>query len=263
VVLSYVLERRGARVVGIDPGAEDESLPWFAPVRGLARDNGVPIGRFDADLVIDCDPDARPTRPEGVGLRILPPRGTPSADVNRMLLGGATDWDAIITDGGGVWETRRLESEPNDTATDVLDRATLRLVEALDAVWDTLRAGAPLAPLPRPLVAGRWRPQEAFVTWELPAETIVRRVRAAGGPWGGARTHLGDTTIWILDADVAESTPPEGEIPGTIVACDESMVVATGRGSVRIERLRPGWRPARRAGPYLRESGLGAGYLLA
>ena len=38
VVVPYLLERRGARIVALDPGEEDESLPWFAPVRGLARE---------------------------------------------------------------------------------------------------------------------------------------------------------------------------------------------------------------------------------
>ncbi len=268
VVFAYVIERRGARVVGIDPGTEDESAPWFAPVRGLARDNGVAIGRFEADLVIDCDPDARPTRPEGVGLRVLPPVGARSADVNRMLLGGDGTWEVVVTDGTGAWTARSLAVEPDDTAEDVIDRATLRLVEALDACWGALpqgaqEASAPPEPLARPLNGGRWRPQESFVTWELPAETVVRRIRAAGGPWGGARTHLGDTTLWVLDASVDPNTRSEGDLPGTIVACDEGMVIAAGRGHVRIERVRPGWRPARRAGPYLRESALGVGYLLA
>jgi hypothetical protein len=48
VVVAYALERRGARVVSLDPGDEDEGLPWFAPIRGLARDNGLALGRADA-----------------------------------------------------------------------------------------------------------------------------------------------------------------------------------------------------------------------
>ncbi len=261
IVLPYVLERRGARVVALDPGEEHEADPWFAPVRGLARDNGIPLGRREADLVLDCDPSARPTRPEGVGLRILPPSGSRSPDVNRLILGGDPAWDAVVTEGSGAGAVRRVEAEPRDDAADLLERAALRLVEALDEAWDQLRA--PPSPLARPLVGGRWRPQESFVTWELPAASVVKRIRACAGPWGGARTHLGDTPLWLLDAAEVEMSSSDAQIPGTIVAVDEGVTVATGRGNVRIEVVRPGWRPTRRAGAYLREAGLGVGYLLA
>ncbi len=268
VVMHYVLERRGCRVVGLDPGDDDETLPWHAPVRALARDHGVLLGRGDADLVIDCDPDTRPVAPEGVGLRLCAPAGAASADANRMVLGGAAGWHAVVTDGHAAWATRPLSADPDpgpggDDAETVLAHATVRLLEALDEGWDAILAGPPGIPLPTPLRAGRWRPQESWITWELPASLLVRRIRAASGPWGGARTHLGDTIVWLEDAVMVADETPGAFLPGTIVEVGRDIVVATGRGLVRLSRLRPAWRPSRAAGDFVRESGLSEGYLLA
>ena len=266
----YLLERRGARVVGIDPGEEHEGLPWFAPVRGLARDNGIPLGRAEADLVLDLDPDARPTAPEGVGLRVLAPQGARSPDLNRALLdpraGGATGtWEVVLTDGRAAWGSRPVEVLPGDDAVHLMDRAALRALETLDAAWEALvgDGGAAPAPLARPLVGGRFRAQETFVNWELPAEAIVARVRACAGPWGGARTHLGETAIWLLDAEVHAPHAPAGWSPGTLLEVDDAICVVAGRGVVRTHRLRAGLRPPQSAGAFATASGVGPGYLLA
>ena len=271
-VVPYLLERRGARIVGIDPGEEHEAHPWFAPVRGLARDNGIPIGRGEADLVLDLDPDARPTTPEGVGLRVLAPPGARSPDLNRALLapnaGGAPGpWEMVLTDRIGAWGSRAVEVHPGDDAATLMDRAALRALETLDAAWgalvDALPGSTPPLPLARPLLGGRFRPQETFVNWEFPAEAVVARVRACAGPWGGARTHLGETAIWLLDAEVHAPCAPEGWAPGTLLEVDDSICVVAGRGVVRVHRLRAGLRPPQSAGAFATASGVGPGYLLA
>lgn len=262
VALPYLLERRNARIVGLDPGEEDEGLPWFAPVRGLCRDNGVPIGRFPADLVLDLDPDARPTAGDGVMVRVLAPPGARSPDLNRALLGPGP-WEMVVTDGTGVWGRAPVAPEDDDDGEGVQDQGTLRGIEALDAAWDTILAGPPPEPLPRPLIGGRWRPQEGHVLWEQDAARIVARVRAAAGPWGGARAQLGETPVWLLDARIVDEATPAGFAPGTIVAMSRGLDVATGRGTVRVERLRPGWRPPRTAGGFAADSGLSPGYQFA
>ncbi|MDP2308180.1 MAG: hypothetical protein Q8P18_19325 [Pseudomonadota bacterium] len=263
VVVPYLLERRAVRVVGLDPGEEDESLPWFAPVRGLARANGIAIGRVPADIVLDLDPDARPTRGEGPMLRVLAPPGARSPDVNRALLEGGAWGVALVTpDGGGSWARRSLDVPEGADAEALLDYATTRAVEALDEGWEALVAGAPAVPLERPLIAGRFRPQEAYVLWAHPAARIAARVRGCAGPWGGARAQVGDNAVYLLDARVVSDVTPEGFDAGTIVRLDDGVELATGRGVVRIERLRPGWRPPRAAGAYLREVGLSEGYQL-
>jgi len=262
VAVPYLLERRGARVVALDPGEEDESLPWFAPVRGLARANGVAIGRRDADLVLDLDPDARPTRGDGPMLRVLAPPGARSPDVNRALLGpGAWGVGLLTAEGTAAWARKDLVPPPGD-AEALLDYATTRAIEALDAGWDALVAGAAADPLDAPLIAGRFRAQEAYLVWNWSAEALATRIRACAGPWGGARAHVGDNAVFLLDARVVAAETPPNYDPGTIIRLDEGAEIATGRGVLRVERLRPGWRPARAAGAYLSEVGLSEGYQL-
>lgn len=263
IAAAWLCDQGRARVVGIDPGDEDESRPWFAPVRGFARDNGIPLERRPADLVLDLDPDARPDRGEGMMVRVLPPPGAASADVNRaFLLGG--DWALVVTphEGGAAWATVPLRWTVEDDAETLLARATLAGVEALAEGFEALLAGATPTPLPRPLRAGRWKPQEAYFLWERPAAALAARIRACGGPWGGARTSCGETILWLLDARVVDEPSSEGWLPGTIVALDRGMTIATGKGCIRVERVRPGWRPARWAGEWAAEVGLGPGYQL-
>lgn len=262
VALTWLTDQGRARVVGWEPGAEDESLPWFAPMRQLARDLGVPVGGAgEVDLTLDLDPDARPTRGEGVMVRAVPPSGAPSADVNRALLGpGPWDLAVVTPDGTAAWAVLPLEPHPDDTGATLLETATLRGVEALAESFEAILGGGAPQPLPRPLVGGRWRAQESFVLWERPAELIVRRVRACAGPWGGARTTAGETVVWLQDARLVPDEEAEGWLPGTVVRVDDGLTIASGRGLVRVEWIRPAWRPLRRAGDWAREVGLGPGY---
>lgn len=260
---AYVTERKGARLVGIDPGEEHEADPWFAPVRGFARDNGAVVGRAPADLTLDLDPSARPTRGEAPMLRVLAPAGARSPDINRALLAPG-DWALVLApaDGTGAWATRALGDVNGLDADDALELAVTRAVEALDHGWDAMIAAAPATPLPRSLIAGRFRAQECFVNWHEPADRVASRIRACAGPWGGARAYVGEATVHLLDADVAAADTPAGFDPGVIVAATDTLDVATGRGVVRVRRLRPGWRPARPAARYAEELGIATGYQL-
>jgi len=263
-IVPYLLEGARAQVVAWDPGDEDETRPWFAPIRQLARDNGIPLGRRDASLVLDLDPDSRPDWGQGVAVRVYAPAGAPSPDVNRALLTGG-EWAMVVADGGGRsgWSQAAIEVREDDDATALIERATLRGLEAFAASLENVLAGATALPLPHALRSGRWRPQESFVLWEQPARRVVARIRAASGPWGGARTHLGETPVWLEDAELVSEEPTPDHLPGTIVAVDSGILVSTGRGIVRLGHLRPSWRPRRRAADYAAEVGASAGYQFA
>lgn len=265
VVLPFLLERGRARVVAVEPGAEHEEDPWFAPVRGLCHDNGVKLGRAAADLVLDLDPDARPVHGEGPMIRVIAPEGARSPHPNRALLSPG-DWavGVLSADGKNAWKILPVTAGPDDDAASLLEQATLRGVEALAESLDAVLAGGAPEALPRPLIGGRFRAQETFLTWEQPAARVVARVRACAGPFGGARAHAGETPIWLQDAAVEAEILAEPELPGTVLSAGaDGLVVACGSGSVRVRRLRPGWRPVRAAGSFAAEVGLGPGYMLS
>lgn len=259
--LQFLLEKERGRVVGVDPGSEDESCPWFAPIKGLCRDNGIPIGRFDADVVLDLDPDANPIKGEGPMVRLLGPPGARSPDINRALLGPGL-WRMVFTDREGLYafSLKEVGVQSEESAEGLMARAVLAGLEALAEGLEKMSSQIEPLRLPYPLSGGRWRAQEGFVIWEQPVERVVARIRAAAGPWGGARTYLGETPVWLEDATVVSSEAVEGWLPGTIVAQSQGLDVATGRGILHIKRLRPGWRPSRPAGEYVTEVGAGIGY---
>jgi methionyl-tRNA formyltransferase len=181
--------------------------------------------------------------------------------VNRaLLIPGEWSMAVCSADGSATWAVEPIPVHPDDTGATLIETATLRGIEALASAFEAILAGAAPTPLERPLRGGRWRAQESFVLWERPGETIVRRVRACAGPWGGARSTIGETVVWLQDATLRASTTGDEWLPGTIVSVDDGIEVASGAGIVRVEWIRPAWRPLRRAGDWAREVGLGRGY---
>lgn len=194
-------------------------------------------------------------------VRLLAPPGSRSPDINRSLLSPGS-WHAgfFSSDGMYAFSLKLIPLQSEEGAEALQNRATLAGTEALAEGLERMLSGAHPTPLPNPLIGGRWRAQESFVTWEQPAVTVIARIRAASGPWGGAKTVLGETPVWLEDASLEAPETPAGWLPGTIVSVDRHLVVATGRGLVRLQTLRPGWRPARSAGDYAAEVGATVGY---
>ena len=87
--------------------------------------------------------------------------------------------------------------------------------------------------------ARKIKKEDGVIDWSLPAERVLRHVRAMN-PWPGASTTLpegGRLTVLEARAVPDESgptqAPQEGEPhAGTIVAADKHFLVATGAGLV-------------------------------
>lgn len=266
----YLLDQGRGRIVGLDPGEEDESRPWFSPVRGLCRDNGIFIGRRPAEIVLDLDPDERPTKGEGYLVRLIAPQHARSPDINRAILDpvppGIGGWLSFFgnSEGFSFHALKEIPIQSEEGAEALLQRATLACIEALAEGLQNMHAGITPSQLPRPPIGGRWRAQESFITWEQPASRVLARIRAASGPWGGARTALGTTTLWLDAAELVSEETPKGWLPGTIfeIEAGRGIVVTTGRGLIRLPTVRPGWRPSRPAAEYAGEVGASVGYQL-
>jgi methionyl-tRNA formyltransferase len=126
----------------------------------------------------------------------------------------------------------------------------LRTLERLDS----------LAPAPqdhaRATLAPRLKKEEGWLRWSEPARDLANRVRGCN-PWPGAAgmTPAGRLLIWRASAVPGA---PTGE-PGTLVASDGSVAIATGDGLLRPRTVQPDSRKAMTWEDFLRGARLGAG----
>ncbi|MEZ4767365.1 MAG: methionyl-tRNA formyltransferase [Caldilineales bacterium] len=102
-----------------------------------------------------------------------------------------------------------------------------------------------LATLCRPL-----RKEQGVIDWTQPAIQIERAVRAFN-PWPAATTTWNGTGLKVLEAtaepDVATDRPP-----GSIVADNDRVLVSTGDGLLRLERVQLAGRSAMAVSDFLR-----------
>jgi methionyl-tRNA formyltransferase len=122
------------------------------------------------------------------------------------------------------------------------------LVETLDAI-----ERGEIEPVPqdhaRATYAPRIEKQEGEVDWSEPARRIYDRFRAFW-PWPGVSFVAEGERVKLLEIEPVEG--PATARPGTIVEIDGGVVVATGKGALRIvEVQRPG-RKATAASDYVR-----------
>src|SRR5439155_278995 len=103
--------------------------------------------------------------------------------------------------------------------------------------------GVPARPQDDRLVT--WAPrllaEDRVLDWTLPADAIVRRVRALA-PEPGASTRFRDEPLKVIAAGV-DHDPSRPEAPGTVVGTDHrGVLVASGRGGVRPVEVAPAGR---------------------
>jgi methionyl-tRNA formyltransferase len=85
-----------------------------------------------------------------------------------------------------------------------------------------------------------WRDEEDFVIdWSSDAHEICRMIDATGYPYAGARTTLGDETIYVEEATTLPDLNFENRTPGKIWSLESGRpIVVCGSGLVRLERCR-------------------------
>jgi methionyl-tRNA formyltransferase len=111
-------------------------------------------------------------------------------------------------------------------------------------------------PVPQPphgvTLAPKLSRADAVIDWSLPAEQILRQVRALN-PWPGTETRLDGQTIKIRAAVDAPGNGP----PGTVL--DEQLTIACGVGAIRPTMVQAASRGAMSAEAFLRGHGIGRG----
>lgn len=264
---------------------EARGLPVFAPDDVNAAESLARLREFAADLFVVCDygqilsPDCLRVAPlGGVNLHAsLLPKFRGSAPINWAIYRGEKETGVSVIhmspalDAGNLLAVKATLIEPTETAVELEARlATLGIGPVLDSLemleqWDRV---SPLGEPQNPLLvtnARRLRKTDAEVKWTRTARQIERQVRAFQ-PWPGTfvlwdrgggeplRLVLNRVTALGVEATAA---------PGTVTQSDgKSLHVATGRGTLAIERIQPAGKRPMEIAEFLRGYALEEGTVL-
>ena len=180
----------------------------------------------------------------------LLPRHRGSAPINWAILQGdaTVGVTTMMTDKGIDTGDMLLKAEtpylPGETAGEL----TIRMAELGAALLvDTLKAleAGTLQRIPQDHSAMTYDPmltkEMGVINWAEDAAAIVNRIHGLN-PWPGCSTAISGGRLKLLRAEVLEGTG----VPGEIIAADPKagLVVAAGKGAVRVNQLQaPGGKP--------------------
>lgn len=174
----------------------------------------------------------------------LLPKWRGAAPVERAIMAGdrLTGITTMLMDPGldtgPILLQERVAIEPDDTTGTLLERLAEIGAAQLVVTLERLESGA-VRPRPQPEVAATYarkiRPEEAEVSFRLPAERIVNQIRALN-PEPGAFTWFRARRLKVWRASERSG---EG-VPGVVVASDdEGPQVQAGRGRLLLEEVQP------------------------
>ena len=188
----------------------------------------------------------------------LLPRWRGAAPIQRAILAGDTRTGVTIMkmdaglDTGPMLLERPVGIGADETAGQLHDRLSTVGAEAVVTAIDEWLAGR-IVPAPQPAegatYAAKIRKEEATIDWTQPAAAIVRQVRAFN-PWPVAETRWQGQQLRIWEARALEAAPDAA--PGEVIgAAGGRLTVATGGGSLLVERLQLAGRGVLSAAEFL------------
>lgn len=189
----------------------------------------------------------------------LLPRWRGAAPIQRAILAGDDKTGVCIMrmeeglDTGPVYHCLETAILPRETGGALHDRLSAlgarALMEALPGIADGASTPTPQDDA-QATYAHKLTKDEAAIDWTQPADAIERQIRAFD-PWPVAHTQVDGLTLRIWDAEAEPSRAP-AQPPGSVVRADRAgILVATGSGLLRIDRLQPAGKKPMTAGDYL------------
>lgn len=97
-------------------------------------------------------------------------------------------------------------------------------------------------------VIKKFTKEDGALDWTLPAIELERRIRALD-PWPGTATSWQGQRVDVLEASLGDTV--DGR-PGQVFMAGQAVGVATGEGSLTLERVRPAGRNAMAARDFVR-----------
>lgn len=174
----------------------------------------------------------------------LLPKYRGRAPLNWVLVNGETETGVTLhrmvkrADAGAIIEQQHVAISPDDTALTLhhkLCQTARRVLEqALPAIMrkethDVAQNESEAT------YFGRRTPEDSFLTWNRPAETLHNMVRAVAAPWPGAFSYSGTQkfTIWSSRVHAQNQTAQPGTVLSVaplLIACSEgALEVVTGQ----------------------------------
>ena len=178
----------------------------------------------------------------------LLPRHRGAAPIQASIVAGDSETGITVIymdeglDTGDILLQKRLPIWPNDTGGSLHDRlAQLAPVALLEAL-DLLSAGT-ASRIAQSSAHATYAPKlgrvDGRIDWSEPAKLLERKIRAYD-PWPGAFTKVADGSgkTRYLKIFRASVLPEQVSPPGAVSTPNDSEVlVATGRGSLRLEEV--------------------------
>jgi len=111
--------------------------------------------------------------------------------------------------------------------------------------------------------ARKLQKEDGRLYWKESAETFDRKIRGLK-PWPGAFIMTDAQPIVLLKASVEALNSAESAVPGTLAAVhkDGSVSIQTGRGTLRLEKVKPAGKGVMSAADFIRGRRLQPGVLL-
>ena len=140
-------------------------------------------------------------------------------------------------DAGDIISQRKVKIEKEDNAQTLHDKLSKVGAELLSETLPLYISGK-LKPVPQKEEEATYCPQISKemgrIDWNESAERIFNKIRAFT-PWPSAYTTFKGKRLKILKAEPVKGIGK----PGEVVKADRELIVATGSGALKIERLKP------------------------
>jgi methionyl-tRNA formyltransferase len=258
------------------------------PIKRLAEEHGLPLAQPAKVKTDELPAQLRDWAPDLVVVaaygRILPravlelprlgcvnvhasllPKYRGAAPIQWALLHGETTTGVTIMrmsegmDEGDILLQRNTPIDSDETYGALQQRLAALGADALLQALAALHAGT-LRATPQDGAAATYAPmirkQDGAIDWTLAAPVIACKVRAFN-PWPSAFTTQGGRLLKLHRARAVAET--SNAPPGTVVALDDTIRVATGAGLLAIELLQLEGRRALPAEAFARGGGLAVG----
>jgi UDP-4-amino-4-deoxy-L-arabinose formyltransferase/UDP-glucuronic acid dehydrogenase (UDP-4-keto-hexauronic acid decarboxylating) len=259
------LRRAGEDVVAVYTHRDDPNEePWFASVAELAVEYGYPT-YFPEDINSPLWVEhLRAKRPDILfsfyyrklvcgEILAIPPRGAMNlhgsllphyrgrCPVNWVLIRGERRTGVTLhymvrrADAGDIVAQREIAIDPRDTALTLHEKIVRQAAALMREILPTIRRGTHTRRAQRiesGSYFGRRRPEDGTIDWSRPAAEIHDLVRGLTRPFPGARTKLGEQTLFVW-ASAVDPSPAVARPAGTIDLAD-GVRIHTGRGALRV-----------------------------